>query len=46
MDSKKGKTTDDWLNELVKKYQIPNEDTGKPKRMLTEKQLKIIKLKE
>lgn len=46
MDSKKGKTTDDWLNELVKKYQIPNEDNGKPKRMLTEKQLKIIKLKE
>jgi hypothetical protein len=46
MNSKKGKTTTDWLNELVRKYQLPNEADGKPRRMLTEKQLKIIKLKD
>lgn len=44
MKDKKAKSTDDWLNELVKKYQLPNDD--KPKSILTEHQRKIIKSKE
>jgi hypothetical protein len=44
MKPKQGKTTNDWLNELVKKYQLPSDNRSK--RILTETQLKAIKLKD
>tara|TARA_B100000676_G_C17671877_1_gene626808 strand:+ start:390 stop:527 length:138 start_codon:yes stop_codon:yes gene_type:complete len=33
----------DWMERLVEKYTIPTERVEKPKRILTEQQIKIIK---
>lgn len=38
------KTTDDWLKRLVKNYQLP--EGKKPKKILTERQKKIIQSKD
>ncbi len=37
------KSTSDWMDRLVEKYSIPTEEVEKPKKILTEEQLKIIK---
>ncbi len=37
------KSTSDWMDRLVEKYTIPTEKVEKPKKILTEEQIKIIK---
>ena len=37
------KSTNDWMDRLVEKYSVPTEKVEKPKRILTEEQIKIIK---
>ena len=37
------KSTSDWMDRLVEKYSIPTEKVEKPKKILTEEQIKIIK---
>jgi hypothetical protein len=44
----KQKTTNDWMEKLVRDYRIPadlNENSKTPKKILTEQQLKIVKNK-
>ena len=37
------KSTDKWMDKLVERYSIPSKDEVKPKRILTEQQIKILK---
>ena len=37
------KSTSDWMDRLVEKYTIPTEKVEKPKKILTQEQIKIIK---
>tara|TARA_B100000214_G_scaffold297752_1_gene227701 strand:+ start:899 stop:1039 length:141 start_codon:yes stop_codon:yes gene_type:complete len=39
----KNKSTKDWMDRLVERYSIPTERVEKPKKILTEQQIKIIK---
>ena len=34
------KSTDSWMDRLVEKYSVPTEKVEKPKRILTEEQIK------
>ena len=44
MKKKSNKTTDDWLKELVKNYQLPKEKESK--KILSSRQKKIIQSKD
>jgi hypothetical protein len=47
MKQPKPNKPDDWLERLVKDYKLPiQEETQKPKRILSDKQLQIVKSKE
>jgi hypothetical protein len=47
MKKSKANKTEDWLERLVKDYKLPiQEETEKPKRILSDKQLQIVKSKE
>ena len=39
----KNKSTKDWMDRLVEQYSILTERVEKPKKILTEEQIKIIK---